>query len=285
MSEYEIRGVWPDEVHRLEGLINHRVFKVNPQVRVIAAQEPERLTGISAWEMFDKAARLHLRVRRNWMDSIASRDLLTASIQRMRDTGVAYCFAPLPKDSPYEAMIEKEGFKIRSTSESWLVRIEDMQDRVTRIADALRRRSKAPKYVARNLKPEDWDQIKKLVAGRGLYPEQMLQSAQERESCSPDVSIVIAEGERIVGVTLTRIKEKVASVEARAVLMEADEHSQIINALMFERFVEKALQVELEFLVFSGDSVHHKETLNMARRFGGRLRNARNRWLLELTAE
>jgi hypothetical protein len=203
-AEYEslqVRPPWPDELPRLATFFPQEPLH-SCHLFVLAAPEPERLTGAIAVKMQAETAELRCRLRSRVLHEKRGEPLLNAALAAARAQGVRRVVARLSSDSPEDRFLREHGFQGVNTVERWQIGLEQLKSRLDKIPES---REKRAAWIVRSPVTADEPQLAALFSS--LPPERLRLRDSEgsrEKGLAPEISTVVANGEKLVGALLLR---------------------------------------------------------------------------------
>lgn len=271
-----IRPPAPAEVPRAIYLFGNQPPR--PQARMLAAvrrQPVERFVAAAAWWPEGNAGCFQLA-------SLAGTFRKDACVRLIEQTGEQARLAGmktlqygdlLASDSEWMTLLLGLGFKsLRSerffemaVEQSWARTMAAYEKHKTRIP---------PDWKTESIRRHGPETVMDLIAGYRLMPPAEVAACWRADltlGFDPDMSSILFERDRPIGVLLARRKQDSLYVDIRVVAVKNQLLRALGNVLLFRHMaVQRQTNADIRLLKFRGGAAEHRETANLAMRMQGR---------------
>lgn len=269
-----VRAPWPDELSRTWRFLQQARFtgRVFPRIAVTGPQD--RIVGAVALEAVEgEVGRIHLTCRPRFCQAALIRHLLQEAETVARKHSMKTLRLVMPQAAPWLSFLGENGFTHQRTDEWWMVMESSHLRKRTARAYRLANSPKLSKHITTGpLTEADYPAVMALAREHGLADLQRIGDEQivggGSEGYSHQLSTIIHWQGEVAGIFLVRDLGDKVFVHIRAVAKRHAEKSGMINAHFMAR-VESPEYRRITGWIFSGQPDVEKETIAMAKRFGG----------------
>ncbi len=273
-TQLSIRPPWPDELGRTWKFLGQNTFSGRVFPRVALMGEPERIVAASALEINDaNCARLHLFFRGRFCQPANVDVFLKDAEDTARLEGIQRMTLIVPEAAPWCPLLEAAGYSRERTDEWWMLAWSEWVKKRFGVAERLANSPKGSKDCTSTAPTaHDYADMHSIASEHGLANLERLGNDRilgpSPEVYSPELSRVVRWQGEVAGMLLVKRFGNRAFVHLRAVAKRHLAKSGIINAHLMAHFLQPEYKHVTQF-IFSAQPTVEKETIAMAKRFGG----------------
>lgn len=273
-TNLSLRSPWPDELARMWKFLGQSTFTGHVHPRIAVVGEPKRIVAASALEVNGaNAARLYLFFRGRFCQPEVVDLFLQEAEETARREGVERMVLVPPQAAPWNPFLEMAGYTRGRSDEWWMISWSQLVRKRLQLAERLVRSPKLSRdFSSASPVAEDRTAIQAIASEHGLAHLERMGNDQilgrSVSDYSPELSRVVRWKGEVVGMLLVKDFGDRAFIHLRAVAKKHSAKSAIINAHFLSCFLQPAYKSVTRF-IFSGQPTVEKETIAMARRFGG----------------
>jgi len=281
VGEIEIRAPWAEELEVLQPLMPGAFSMKLPLQFAVAVHHPTRkvLGGWALWlppaTTADAEASYFWGVVPEFRGRPFVLPLMDALIEVARRSGAKRLrrLRVVDEGSPEAEFLRKKGFRFEEEHLCYLAPLAPVSDRVNAFYERLDKAGRIPAGVtASDLLPEYMKDVKRLVLQNNLAPEFDLANRVNESATNYDqrLSFILLQEGRAVGAFLAYARDKTIMVEVR-VVDESARHVFGLNTILLKEACRRTQRVGIAEIYLRAHVHRHLETINLARRAGGKL--------------